>query len=105
MAQPQVTLGNKLSMLTQAVSLVVLLVTIVLAWGRMDTRMTVAEQKISDHAAQLTLLTTQRGVDTTALATLAGEIKAQNVALGGLTTAVNKLDGQVERLRTDNAKP
>ena len=28
----------------------------------------------------------------------AGEIKAQNVALGGLTTAVNKLDGQVERL-------
>ncbi len=26
------------------------------------------------------------------------EIKAQNVVLGGLATAVNKLDGQVERL-------
>ncbi len=103
MAASQITLGNKLSMLTQAVSLVVLLVTIVLAWGRMDTRMTVAEGEIKKLDAQVTILGSRRDTDSAALATLAGEIKVQNLAISNLTSVVQKLDGQVEKLRPANA--
>jgi len=101
-AQPQITLGNKLSMATQGFSLLAILAAIILAWGKMDTRMTVAEGKIERHENQLAQLTAQRGLDAAALATLAGKIEVQNVTLGGLTAAVNKLDDRFERQRSSN---
>ncbi|CAM5767204.1 hypothetical protein [Bosea minatitlanensis] len=105
MPQPQITLGNKLSMATQGFSLLALLTAIILAWGKMDTRMTVAEGKIERQENQLSQLTAQRGVDAAALATLAGKIDVQNVTLSGLTTAVNKWDDKVERLRGPGSLP
>ncbi|MBN9443555.1 MAG: hypothetical protein J0I54_17645 [Bosea sp.] len=105
MASSQVTLGNKLSMATQAFSLVAMLIAITLAWGRMDTRMTVVEGKVERHENQLAQLTTQGGLTAAALATLAGKIEVQNATLSQLTTAVNKFDDKVERLRPPLAQP
>lgn len=103
MAASQITLGNKLSMAATILSMLATIVVIVLAWGRMDTRMTVAEGEIKKLDAQVTILGSRRDTDSAALATLAGEIKVQNLAISNLTSVVQKLDGQVEKLRPANA--
>lgn len=80
-ASDQVTRGNKLSMLTQAASLVVMLVTIMLAWGDVKTRIAIAEQRIAQLESESSATLTRRDADNTALLNLSGEVKAQNVSI------------------------
>lgn len=94
-----VTLGNKLSMLTQLASLLVLLATIFLAWGKVDTRVTMAEHRIIQLEAAFAAAGNRRETDNATLGRLVAQVEVQNVALGNLTKAVERFDGQIERLR------
>lgn len=99
MAANEITKGNKLSMATQVVSLLVLLGTIILAWGKIDGRVAMAEHRIMQLEARSETIATKRDSDSAALLQLAGEVKAQNVAIQGLSAGISRVEGQIKDLR------
>ncbi len=98
-ASDQVTRGNKLSMLTQVVSLLVILVTIMLAWGDVKTRIAMAEQRITQLEGQSATTTARRDSDNTALLQLAGEVKVSNTEIKNLTEAFKAVQASVTDLQ------
>ena len=99
MAANEITKGNKLSMLTQLGSLVVLLVTIVTAWNKVDGRVAMAEHRIIQLEAKADAATSKRDTDSAALLQLAGEVKAQSVAIQNLSAGITRVEGQIKDLR------
>jgi hypothetical protein len=97
-ASNQVTRGNKLSMLTQVGSLIVMLVTIVLAWGDVKQRIALTEQRITQLEGLAGTTATKRESDNTALLTLAGELKAQSVAIKGMSDTLIRFEAKIGEL-------
>lgn len=94
-----VTLGNKLSMATQLASLLVLLATILLAWAKVDTRVTMAEHRIIQLEAAFAAAGNRREADNLILGRVVSQLEAQNVQMQNMTEAMRRFDGQMERLR------
>ncbi len=99
MATDEVTRGNKLSIGTQVVSLLVLLGTIITAWNKVDGRVTMAEHRIIQLEAMAAAAASKREGDTAALLQLAGEVKAQNVAIQNVSAGIGRVEGQIKDLR------
>jgi uncharacterized coiled-coil protein SlyX len=98
-ASNQVTRGNKLSMLTQMGSLLVMLATIMLAWGDVKTRIAMAEQRITQLEGQTAATATRRESDNAALLQLAGEVKVSNAEIKNLTEALKGVQASVSDLQ------
>jgi hypothetical protein len=92
MAANEITRGNKLSMLTQLASMLVLFATILLAWGRVDTRITMAEHRIIQLESRSETALTRRESDNAALLSLAAEVKAQNVTISIASDTLKRLE-------------
>jgi len=103
-ASNQVTRGNKLSMLTQLASLLVILATIMLAWGDVKTRITLAEQRITQLEGLATTTATRRETDNTALLTLAGEAKAMNVGMKNVNDTLTRFEAKFSELERSRSR-
>lgn len=82
--KPDITFGNILSMVTQIVSLIVMLVTVTLAYGRLQARDDVFDLRIS--AVETALVKREAGEmnTTNRLSTIEGDIRVIRQILEGV---------------------
>lgn len=106
---PTITTGNILSIATMLSSCAVLLVTITLAWGKMETRVTSIDQRATTTADALSSLRAERaaGVIATdarirALETAGARSDAQ---LRSIESIVSRIDGRLERMEQGRNRP
>jgi hypothetical protein len=96
MASDDITKGNKLSMLTTAASFAGTIVVITLAWGKLDSRIALAEQRLVQLEAQQLSAGAKRDSDNTALATLSGKVEVSNERLQSLSEQFKRFEARLD---------
>lgn len=82
--KPDITMGNILSMATQIMSLIVMLVTVVLAYGRLQARDDVFDLRISSVEQQLAKREASEIATINRLSTIEGDIRVIRQILEGV---------------------
>lgn len=82
--KPDITFGNILSMVTQIVSLIVMLVTVTLAYGRLQARDDVFDLRISAVEQQNAKREAAEIATSTRLSTMEGDIRVIRQILEGV---------------------
>lgn len=96
MAADDITKGNKLSMATTLASFAGTIVVITLAWGKLDSRIALAEQRLVQLEASQLAAGAKRESDNTALTTLSGKVEVSNERLQSLSDQFKRFETRLE---------